>query len=243
MRAIPVNPARLAEQLEPSAVDIESLKANYGPMLKLVKELIGVVPNADAFLAIWPTGFRTYNLLVPNLLNLPVSLWGGGAPKALVGLAMYAASRTAGCAYCSAHTCSFALRRGASPSTLMGAHPNPREAAVVTIAEALARVPCDLSADQVHTFVECFSADHREWILLGLGLMGFLNKAMDALGVPLEAESIAVAAPFLKFKESLPNATMPSGTQQTAPQPPVDSIGTFFRVLQQAPAAIRLERQ
>ena len=67
MRAIPVNPARLAEQLEPSAVDIESLKANYGPMLKLVKELIGVVPNADAFLAIWPTGFRTYNLLVPNL--------------------------------------------------------------------------------------------------------------------------------------------------------------------------------
>jgi hypothetical protein len=63
-----------------------------------------VVPNRDLYLEIWPPAFRTYNVMVPNLLNLPFMVWGLGAPRSMLGLAMHVSSRAAGCMYCSAHT-------------------------------------------------------------------------------------------------------------------------------------------
>src|SRR5687767_7753741 len=104
----------LAQILAPAAVDFSTLQQRYGPLLELVRKLIGVVPNCDRYLEIWPTAFRSYNVMVPNFLNLPFFQWGVGAPKTPVSLAMYTSSRTASCMYCSAHTCSFALRRGAA---------------------------------------------------------------------------------------------------------------------------------
>ena len=76
----------LAQMIEPESVGFDVLEKEYRPLLKLVEQLIGVVPNCDPVLEIWPPGFRSYNLLVPNLLNLPASLVGQGAPKDLVGL-------------------------------------------------------------------------------------------------------------------------------------------------------------
>ncbi len=106
----------LATLLQDDVVPMSTLHNRYGPLLELVRVLIGVVPNCDTYLEIWPPAFRTYNILVPNFLNLPFSIFGmGGAPKDIVGLGMYVSSRSAECPYCSAHTCSFALRRGASP--------------------------------------------------------------------------------------------------------------------------------
>src|SRR5215212_4754910 len=127
---IQVADATLIRSLRPAAVDFARLRQGYGPMLQIVRLLIGVVPSCDPVLAIWPTGFRTYNLLVPNLLNLPFSMWGFGPPVVTLGLALYAASRTAQCAYCTAHTCSFTLRRGAPPEKLAGAL-QPAESAAV----------------------------------------------------------------------------------------------------------------
>src|SRR5580693_322765 len=111
----------LVSLLKADAVPFETLHARYGSLLKLVRKLIGVVPQCDPYLEIWPPAFRTYNVMVPNFLNLPFALWGAGAPSDVVGLAMYVASRTAGCAYCSAHTSSFALRRGARPEKVASA--------------------------------------------------------------------------------------------------------------------------
>src|SRR5205085_12277091 len=104
----------LVDLLEQDAVPFETLHIRYGAVLQLVRRLLGVVPNCDPYLEIWPPAFRTYNVMVPNLLNLPLMVWGLGAPRSTIGLAMYVSSRTAGCAYCSAHTCTFALRRGAT---------------------------------------------------------------------------------------------------------------------------------
>ncbi|MEL6985623.1 MAG: hypothetical protein AAFO29_24540, partial [Actinomycetota bacterium] len=64
----------LAQQIEPAAVPFSDLEKEYRPMLKLVEQMIGVVPNCDPYLEIWPTGFKTYNLLVPNLLNAPQAI-------------------------------------------------------------------------------------------------------------------------------------------------------------------------
>src|SRR5262249_44154584 len=104
----------LVELLEKDAVPFATLHARYGSLLELMRTLLGVVPNSLPYLEIWPAACRTLNVMVPNFLNLPFLLWGLGAPRSTVGLAMYVSSRAAGCAYCSAHSCSFALRRGAS---------------------------------------------------------------------------------------------------------------------------------
>jgi hypothetical protein len=110
---------------------------------ELVRRLLGVVPNCDPYLEIWPPAFRTYDVMVPNFLNLPLPTWGLGAARSTVGLAMYAASRAAGCAYCSAHSCAFALRRGATVeqarSALEGERvPSAADRAAVRVAHALA---------------------------------------------------------------------------------------------------------
>jgi hypothetical protein len=109
----------LVPLLRDHKVPWETLEERHRAMLELVRLLLGVVPNCDQYLEIWPPAFRTYNVMVPNLLNLPFSVLGiGGAPAHVVGMSMYVASRTAQCPYCSAHTCSFALRRGASPKKM-----------------------------------------------------------------------------------------------------------------------------
>src|SRR5687767_4571596 len=168
----------------------ETLHDRYGPLLKLVQTMIGVVPNCDRYLEIWEPAFRTYNIMVPNFFNLPFSIFGlGGAPPDVAGMGMYVASRTAECPYCSAHTCSFALRRGASPDKVAqalvgGSAPfTPGELATVAVARALARVPCELTASQREEFERCYPPDQAEWIVLGIVMMGFLNKFMDTIGV------------------------------------------------------------
>ncbi|MFK8022565.1 MAG: hypothetical protein AB8G26_01270, partial [Ilumatobacter sp.] len=83
----------IAEHLAPHVVPLDDLHGTYSPMLHTVNELIGVVPDCDTYLEIWPPGFRTYNLCVPNFLNLPASIVKRDGVKAQMGLAMYIASR------------------------------------------------------------------------------------------------------------------------------------------------------
>jgi hypothetical protein len=232
--------ATLAQQLQPSAIAFDVLHTNYRPMLGLVRELIGVVPNCDPLLEIWPTGFRTYNLLVPNCLNLPFSLFGFGVEKAILGLAMYTASRAAACAYCSAHTCSFALRRGASPASLVG-HRTECEEAVVAVAEGMSRIPCDLTTARCAALAKHFSSSDIEWIVLSVGMMGFLNKFMDAMGVELEAQSIEEVASLLTPTGWVPGKHADVELSNVSILPKVDNPGTYFRVIRQVPSAIRME--
>lgn len=238
--------ATLALSLRPEAVDFSRLSREYGPLLKIVRLLIGVVPNCDSYLAIWPTGFRTYNLLVPNLLNLPFSVWGFGPPAVTLGLALCAASRAAQCAYCTAHTCSFTLRRGSAPAKLAGTL-TPAESAAVAVAEALAHVPCDLTRAQREELLRHFSAADAERIVLGIAMIGFLNKFMDAVGIDLEEASYEEVSAIL-----LPTGWTPGkhriGSEQ--PEDPAlrarpggrDTLFTKLAILRYLPAAIRLDR-
>src|SRR5262245_61376864 len=80
-------PDTLSRSLQSSSIGLSQLRGEYGPMLQVVRLVIGVVPNCDSLLAIWPTGFRSYNMLVSNFLNLPFSVWGWGPPVVPLGLA------------------------------------------------------------------------------------------------------------------------------------------------------------
>lgn len=239
---------------------METLHRQYGALLQLVEKLIGVVPNCDSYLEIWPPAFRTYNVLVPNFLNLPFSLWGAGAPSDVVGLSMYVASRTAGCAYCAAHTSSFALRRGARLEKVAGAldarsaELTPAERAAVAVARSMARVPAALTEAEREELLRHFAPGQAEWIVLGIAMMGFLNKFMDAVGVELEASTMdevrAVIAPsgWVPGKHADSGAVRAGHEGGTPPNPPgtappsSDSFVTKLSIVPLIPSALSQDR-
>jgi alkylhydroperoxidase family enzyme len=237
----------LVELLARDAVPMETLRERYGSLLELVRTLIGVVPNCDAYLEIWPPAFRSYNVMVPNMLNLPALIWGFGAPRATIGLVIYTASRVAACPYCSAHSCSFALRRGATSEQIAAALDDeaaalsPADRAAVRIARALASVPARVEPADREELARHFSPKVIEWIVRACGMMGWLNKTMDALGVPLEPSTVAEVNAVIS-----PTGWTPG--QHLAGEPPsgeiahADSLLTRASVVRYAPSAIRLDR-
>lgn len=253
----------LAQELESELVSEEHLNANYKPVLQMVRELIGVIPNCNPVLEIWPPAFRSFNLLVPNLLNLPASLLGQGAPKDLVGIAMYSSSNAAGCPYCTAHHCSFAIRRGADPNAVLGDR-TPAEAAVAELAEAMAWVPGKVTPDLVARVEQHLSPQDTEWIALAVSLGGFLNKFMDTMGIQLEESTILETQALLRptgwdpgkhfwtteADEGDADGRTLSSVRLFDVDPeidnseeiPVDNIATFLRVFRAAPGAVRLEK-
>ena len=241
----------LASLLEGSKVSWDVLHARYGAQLQLVDTILGVVPNCDPYLEIWPPAFRTYNLLVPNFLNLPVPVLGlGGPPPHVVGLAMYVASRTAECPYCSAHSCSFAMRRGADPAKVAAALVPDRdsftegELAAIAVARSLARIPSELTSDERDALERAYGTKNAEWIVLGAVMMGFLNKFMDTIGVELEQEVVSEVADTLGGDWSPGRAgRLLDPSAPTAPAPPADGWRTKLRLLPLLPAAIRDDRR
>ncbi len=235
----------LASLLRSDSVPLDTLHAQYGALLELVEKLIGVVPNCDSYLEIWPPAFRTYNVLVPNFLNLPFSLWGVGAPKDVVGLSMYVASRTAGCAYCSAHTSSFALRRGARPEKVAhaldegSADPTPAERASIAVGRSMASIPAAVTAGEREELVRQLGAAQAEWIVLGVAMMGFLNKFMDAIGVELEGSTMDEVRALIAPSGWSPGKHADPAAARTSTAPPrPDSLATKLGVLPLIPAAL-----
>ena len=237
----------LVDLLEEEAVPFETLRGRYGALLELVRTLIGVVPNCDNYLEIWPTAFRTYNVMVPNFLNLPMLAWGMGAPRDMVGLGLYVSSRASGCPYCSAHTCSFALRRGATVEQVQAsveddARLDPPARAVTRVARALGRERAELSAADRVELERHFTRDDVEWIVMGIAMMGWLNKTMDALGVPLELSTVEEVNGVISRSGWTPDAVMKEAYCTSSP-PSADTLATKLGLLRHAPSALSLDRK
>jgi alkylhydroperoxidase family enzyme len=236
--------ATLAQALQPAMVDAEEINRDYAPLVALVRELIGVIPNCNPIFEIWPPGFRTFNVLVPNLLNLPGALFGQGAPKSLVGLAMFVSSRESGCMYCTAHHCSFAIRRGASIETVVDGEYSDAEAIVAEVARSAARIPGELTLETYSLLGRHLAPSQVEWVVLAVAMGGFLNKFMDSMGIELERDTIADVAPLIGdrgwspgkhlWDDELPVAEPNGGI-------PTDGMGTVLRVMRRAPGAIRFD--
>ncbi|MEW6470689.1 MAG: hypothetical protein AB1679_00255 [Actinomycetota bacterium] len=236
----------LVKLLDDDAVPVETLHTRYGPLLELVRNLLGVVPNCDCYLEIWPPAFRTYNVMVPNLLNLPFMVWGLGASRSTVGLAMYVSSRTAECAYCSAHTCTFALRRGATVDEVAsalngGENLTAADRAAVRVAHALSVVPTSIDEETRTDLRRNFSERDAEWVVLSIVMMGFLNKMMDALGVPLEEPVASEVNGVIAPSGWKPGNHMKSSVV-TGDPPHADSLLTRSSVARHVPQAIRLDK-
>ncbi|HEY8073202.1 MAG TPA: DUF1442 domain-containing protein [Labilithrix sp.] len=239
----------LTSLLKKDAVPFETLHARYGGLLELVRTLIGVVPNCDPYLEIWPPAFRTYNVVVPNFLNLPFLIWGAGAPRDVLGLALYASSREAGCAYCSAHTCSFALRRGADADHVARAFGKAldglsrAERAAIAAARALSAVPATFTAAHRAELEAALPGADAEWIALGVAMMGFLNKTMDALGVELEGSTVEEVRDVITPSGWSPGQHTDGGAGASRPAPEIDGLRTKLGVVRHAPGAIALDKK
>ena len=76
---------------------------------------------------------------------------------------MFVVSRAAECPYCTAHTCSYALRRGTSPQALAQGLPGgdkagelgEAEIATIAVARSLGRIPVELIDQERRSLIEC----------------------------------------------------------------------------------------
>ena len=241
----------LTQLLRDEMVDPEVLLERYRTLQLLVEKLLGVVPNCDPYLEIWPPAFRTYNVMVPNLLNLPIPVFGlGGPPPGVLGTAMFVASSVAGCPYCTAHSCSFAMRRGAPPEAVAAAllpghrSTDPGELAAVAVARSLAHVPSSITQTEKSDLIAAYGEKDAEWLVLGVVMMGFLNKVMDSLGVELEQKLMNEVAGTLgpDWNPGKAGAGLdPMSTR--GPTPPVDSLRSRLGLVRLLPGAIRFDRE
>jgi len=177
--------------------------------------MIGIQPIADSVMILWPPSFDCYNILLPNSLNFPEVILGvpGSVDIKLISLAMYASSRANGCAYCTSHCCTFAVRRGVDPSILRNlltevsnnkkseedaptteddpttTNLSPKESAVIKLAYGLGTVPCSLTAETYNGVTKLFPPSQLEWLVEAASLFGLLNKLTDGLNIPLETST------------------------------------------------------
>ncbi|MEO1004877.1 MAG: hypothetical protein AAFW67_03275, partial [Cyanobacteria bacterium J06638_38] len=162
--------------------------------------------------------------------------------KKLLGLAMYASSRAAKCYYCSVHTSAFALRRGVLPSSLINSQ-DPEEIAVIEVAQALSEIPSSLSKQHCQTLLKYLSPAEIEWVVLSIGMMGFLNKFMDAVGIDLETKAISEVEIFLGSIGWNSDRDIQADIEVSKiSTPSVDSFQTYWRVMKLVPSALRLEK-
>ena len=157
---------------------------------------------------------------------------------------MYSASQTAQCAYCTAHSCSFALRRGLSADVFQG-NTNPKQKAVIALGQALSTIPANVPNNLISELRTYFNDTELEQFALSIGMMGFLNKFMDAVGVELEVDSISDVSHILSSTGWTPGKHRDEDDLLNVSPRIVttDSLKTYLRVFLQAPVAIRIERQ
>lgn len=241
--------ARLAPLLREHAVDPAVLEERHGAINQLLRRMLGTVPHAGRYMEIWPPAFRTENLLVPNMLNVPHSVFGFAAPTPLVGLAMYSASKAAECMYCTAHCCTFAARRGLSAEALARTigvpdpeKMTPAERAVVKVATGMGRAPARVEPDDVIALRTALgNPEHAEWIALAGAMMGFLNKVMDLLGLELEQSVVDEVGETLAATGWHADRHPPAPDFSAVIPLRADGFGNLIGWLRYLPAALRFD--
>ncbi|PRQ08086.1 carboxymuconolactone decarboxylase family protein [Enhygromyxa salina] len=182
--------------LRPFAVSREEIVKRYRAVALMVRQILGVVPHAMGYFEIWPPAFTTYSVLVPSLLDIPRCDLGRGISPDLRSLVVYVASRSYDCAYCSAHAAGMGtifkgpggslLRNAEAMAPLDSSKFEPSDLAAIDYATAVAQMPTEVTLDHRLALARHFSERDEESVVLAATLMGFLNCAVDTLGVVLE---------------------------------------------------------
>jgi len=79
--------------------------------------------------------------------------------------------------------------------------------AAVRVARSLAIVPAAIDDEDRAELRRHFSETVAKWIVLSVAMMGFLNKAMDALGIPLEEDTASEVTGVITPSDGRPAGT------------------------------------
>ena len=114
--------------------------------------------------------------------------------------------------------------------------------AVARVASALGSPHAVLDREDRVELERHYSRADVEWIVLAIAMMGWLNKAMNGLGIPLEVPTV----------EEVNGVIAPSGwtpgdhlkaSFKTSPPPRPDSLATKVGIIRYAPAALSLDKR
>ena len=119
---------------------------------------------------------------------------------------------------------------------------SPGELATVAVARALARIPSEMTAAEREALVRVYGPEKAEWVVLGIVMMGFLNKFMNAIGVELEQPVASEVSTTLgsDWDPGAAGAQLDPALPPAAP-PSADGLSTKLRVLPLLPSALRLD--
>jgi hypothetical protein len=106
---------------------------------------------------------------------------------------------------------------------------------------ALAVVPAAIDNKDRAELRRHFSETDAEWLVLSIAMMGFLNKAMDALGVPLEEAAVSEVTDVITPSGWTPGQHT-KGAVSAGDPPGADSLATRFGLIRYAPRAIKLDK-
>jgi hypothetical protein len=113
--------------------------------------------------------------------------------------------------------------------------------AAVRVARALAVVPATIDDEARADLRRHFSEKDAEWVVLAIAMMGWLNKTMDALGVPLEASTASEVKGVIAPSGWTPGQHM-QGAVLGGDPPGADSRATRVGLIRYAPRAIKLDK-
>lgn len=162
--------------------------AAHKDVFDLVAMVMGFVPNSMKVMARRPDILNGFLALSSAVLGPNTKV-----PQPLKQLVAYAASLSAGCLYCQAHTAHSGERAGLDAEKLEQAWNYERsplfseaERAAMRFAQSGASVPNAVTDADFETLRQWFDDDEITEILSVVSLFGFLNRWNDTLATTLE---------------------------------------------------------
>jgi hypothetical protein len=107
----------------------------------------------------------------------------------------------------------------------------------------LGRVPCELTREERDALIAAYGPDRAEWIVLGMVMMGLLNKFMNAIGVELEGAVVDEVATTIGPDWSPGTASFALDPASAPKSPPAaDGLWAKLRLVPLMPRALLLDK-
>ncbi len=189
----------------------------FEPVWQTVEQSMGFVPNSMLIMARDPELLLHFGLLSRTAFgseNAPVSWWNrlrlfwrlavihlglgpkrpdASVPQELRMLVAMAASLSAGCQYCTAHSGHAAFEEGVAQEKIddllryeESPHFTPAERAALALGFAAGRVPNETTEEHFDELKKHYTERQIIDLMGTVAIMGFLNRWNDTLGTPLE---------------------------------------------------------
>jgi len=170
-----------------SPLRLEDLDPETQNMIENAKDLMGFVPNDALVMARHPS-------LTKAMWGLVAAVYGPGqVDNGLKRLVGEAASKAAGCFYCSAHAAHGAREQGVSQEKIDAVWSfedsplfSDAERAAINLAMKAGRVPNETEDADFDRLRAHFSEDEITEIVAVIAMFGFLNRWNTTLGTALE---------------------------------------------------------